>query len=135
MDYLFFSTLTHSSDLAVFNVSYDIACQWRKYLWMHMSHYPVQFHFSPGGKTITFLMPKCPLPAYIPACQTTFLFNLIKGMARTDGEALERGWSNINPIATSTHEMGPGLRQDTLNNHFSDWNWCKVCNFSISTDS
>ncbi|KAG2366572.1 hypothetical protein BDR07DRAFT_1449292 [Suillus spraguei] len=128
MDYLFFSMLTHSSNLAVFHVSYDIMCQWSKHLWTCMSCYPVQLHFSPGCKIITFLVPKFHLPAHIPACQTTFSFNLIKGMARTDGEAPERGWSNINPVATSTHEMGPGLRQDTLDDHFSNWNWHKVCN-------
>ncbi|KAG2339219.1 hypothetical protein BDR05DRAFT_1003487 [Suillus weaverae] len=50
-------------------------------------------------------------------------------MARTDGEAPKRGWSNINPVVTSTRELGPGSRRDTLDNHFSDWNWCKVCNF------
>ncbi|KAG0692573.1 hypothetical protein DFH29DRAFT_1008433 [Suillus ampliporus] len=129
MDFLIFSMLTHSSDLAVFNISYNIACQWSKHLWTRMSHYPSKLHFSPGGKTITFLVPKFHLPAHIPACQTTFLFNLIKGMARTDGEAPERAWSNINPVATSTREMGPGSRQDTLDDHFSDWNWRKVCNF------
>ncbi|KAG2034847.1 hypothetical protein BDR03DRAFT_1013025 [Suillus americanus] len=86
MDYLFFSTLMHSSDLVVFNVPYDIACQWSKHLWMHMSCYPLQLRFSPGSKTITFFMPKFHLPAHIPACQTTFSFNLIKGMARTMGK-------------------------------------------------
>ncbi|KAG2140887.1 uncharacterized protein EDB93DRAFT_1241820 [Suillus bovinus] len=122
MDFLFFSTLTHSSDLAVFNISYDIVCQWSKHLWTCMSRYPSTLHFSPGSKMITFL-------THIPACQTTFSFNLIKGMARTDGEAPERAWSNINPVATSTREMGPGSRRDTLDDHFSDWNWCKVSNF------
>ncbi|KAG2746300.1 hypothetical protein P692DRAFT_201840978 [Suillus brevipes Sb2] len=117
------------NDLVVFNISYDIACQWSKHLWTRMSRYPSTLHFSPGGKMITFLIPKFHLPAHIPACQTTFSFNLIKGMARTDGEALERAWSNINPVATSTREMGPGSRRDTLDDHFSDWNWRKVCNF------
>ncbi|KAG2145188.1 hypothetical protein DEU56DRAFT_934571 [Suillus clintonianus] len=117
------------NDLAVFNISYNIVCQWSKHLWTCMSRYPSTLHFSPGSKTITFLIPKFHLPAHIPACQTTFSFNLIKGMARTDGEALERAWSNINPVATSTCEMGPGSRWDTLDDHFSDWNWRKVCNF------
>ncbi|KAG1870962.1 hypothetical protein C8R48DRAFT_569320, partial [Suillus tomentosus] len=45
---------------------------------------------------------------------------------RTDGEAPERGWSNINRVATSTKEMGPGSRRDTLDDHFGDWNWKKV---------
>lgn len=48
------------------------------------------------------------------------------GVGRTDGEAPERGWSHINPVATSTREMGPGSRRDTLDDHFSDWNWKKT---------
>ncbi|KAG1767726.1 hypothetical protein EV702DRAFT_1050261 [Suillus placidus] len=27
----------------------------------------------------------------------------------------------------STHEMGPGSRHDTLDDHFNDWNWKKIC--------
>ncbi|KAG2148141.1 uncharacterized protein EDB93DRAFT_1250199 [Suillus bovinus] len=52
-------------------------------------------------------------------------------MARMDGEASEHGWSNINPVATSTREMGPGLRHDILDDHFGDWNWQKVSNFGV----
>ncbi|KAG2126366.1 uncharacterized protein EDB93DRAFT_1097111, partial [Suillus bovinus] len=47
-------------------------------------------------------------------CQTQFSFNYSKGVGRTDGEALERGWANINQVATSTKEMGPGSCRDTL---------------------
>jgi hypothetical protein len=100
MDYLFFSTMTHSN-VDIINVSYDIACQWNKHLWERMSRYPTKIHLSHTTKVITFLVPKFHLPAHISACQTNFSFNLIKGMARTDGEAPERGWSNINPVATT----------------------------------
>ena len=113
MDYLFLSTLQHSSDVCVLNVSYDIACQWSKHLWTRMLHFPSKIHLR-NDKIITFVVPKFHLPAHIIACQTTYSLNLIKGMARTDGEAVERGWSNINPIATSTREMGPGSRRDIL---------------------
>ncbi|KAG1749250.1 hypothetical protein EDB19DRAFT_1825495 [Suillus lakei] len=81
MDYLFFSTLRHSS-LKTLNISYDIACQWHKKLWQRVG--------------------------------------------RMDGEAPERGWANINPVASSTKEMGPGARRDTLDDFFGDWNWKKV---------
>ncbi|KAF8910492.1 hypothetical protein CPB84DRAFT_1743352 [Gymnopilus junonius] len=50
--------------------------------------------------------------------------------ALTDGEGVERGWDCINPIATSTCEMGPGSRRDTLDAHFGDWNWQKTCSMS-----
>ncbi|KIK80550.1 hypothetical protein PAXRUDRAFT_15722 [Paxillus rubicundulus Ve08.2h10] len=45
---------------------------------------------------------------------------------RTNGEAPEHGWANINPVASSTKEMGPGSRRDTLDDFFGDWNWKKV---------
>ncbi|EIW81308.1 hypothetical protein CONPUDRAFT_153858 [Coniophora puteana RWD-64-598 SS2] len=48
------------------------------------------------------------------------------GVGRTDGETVERGWSNINPVATSTKEMGHGHRIDTLDDYFGDWNWKKL---------
>ncbi|KAF9466857.1 hypothetical protein BDZ94DRAFT_1157101, partial [Collybia nuda] len=62
-------------------------------------------------------------------CNLQFSFNLTKGVGRTDGEAPERGWANINPIAQSTKEMGPGSRRDTIDDHFNDWNWKKTISF------
>ncbi|KAG1844600.1 hypothetical protein F4604DRAFT_1884427 [Suillus subluteus] len=119
-------------DVLVLNVSYDIACQWSKNLWGRMSNYPSRVHFARDGKILTFLILKFHLPAHITACQITFSHNFIKGMGRMDGEAPERGWANINPVATSTRETGPGARQDTLDDHFGDYNWKKVTNFGVS---
>ncbi|KAG1866771.1 hypothetical protein F4604DRAFT_1881798 [Suillus subluteus] len=51
------------------------------------------------------------------ARMTMFSFNWSHSVGCTDGEAPERGWSNINPVASSTKEMGPGY-----------WNWKKVIN-------
>ncbi|KAG1790947.1 uncharacterized protein HD556DRAFT_1445722 [Suillus plorans] len=132
MDYLFFSTMQHAKNLVTLNISYDIACQWNKHLWDRMSQYPTQMHIEHGSKFVTFLVPKFHLPAHIFACQIAYSHNLVKGMGRTDGEAPERGWANINPVATSTREMGPGSRRDTLDDHFGDFNWKKVTNIGIS---
>ena len=77
-------------------------------------------------KYIRFLVPKFHLPAHVEECNLAFSFNLTKGVGRTDGEAPERGWANINPAAQSTKEMGPGSRRDTLDDHFGDWNWKKI---------
>ncbi|KAG1903738.1 uncharacterized protein F5891DRAFT_947152 [Suillus fuscotomentosus] len=127
MDYLFFSSMRSSSDIVALNISYDIACQWSKHIWTRMSAFPHQYHIKHHEKSIVFLVPKFHLPAHIAKCQTSFSFNLIKGVGRTDGEAPERGWADINSIATSTREMGPGSRRDTLDDHFNDWNWKKIC--------
>ncbi|KAG1740984.1 hypothetical protein EDB19DRAFT_1895282 [Suillus lakei] len=127
MDYLFFSSMCSSLDIHVLNISYNIVCQWNKKLWSCMSTFPHQYHIDHDHKVVTFLIPKFHLPAYITCCQMKFSFNFIKGVRQTDGEAPEHRWADINPIATSTHEMGPRSRQDTLDDHFNDWNWKKVC--------
>ncbi|KAG2336247.1 hypothetical protein BDR05DRAFT_978823 [Suillus weaverae] len=124
MDYLFFSTLGQQC-VNVLNVSYDIACQWHKHLWQHMSTMPAHLQLDHASKSVQFFVPKFHLPTHVSKCQSMFSFNFSKNVGRTDGEALERGWSNINPIASSTKEMGPGSRRDTLDDHFGDWNWKK----------
>ncbi|KAG1794534.1 uncharacterized protein HD556DRAFT_1431905 [Suillus plorans] len=115
MDYLVFSALVGFT-VAMLNISYDIACQWSKKLWTRMDSMPTRLHIFH-------------IRAHIAACQTTFSWNLTKFVGRTDGEAPERGWANINRVASSTKEMGPGSRRDTLDDHFSDWNWKKVTMF------
>ncbi|KAG1867715.1 hypothetical protein F4604DRAFT_1881617 [Suillus subluteus] len=125
MDYLFFSTLCHTI-LNTLNVSYDITCQWHKKLWHCMSAFPPSMHLSYTIKTISFFVPKFHLPAHIEQCQTLFSFNLKSGVGRTDGEVPECGWANIDPITSSTKEMGPGAWRDTLDDYFGDSNWKKV---------
>ncbi|KAG1800650.1 hypothetical protein EV424DRAFT_1474814 [Suillus variegatus] len=125
MDYLVFSVLV-SFGLAVFNLSYDIACQWHKKLWSRNTTMPQRLQFNRENKTVRFFVPKFHLKAHIQACQMTFSFNFSKWVGRTDGEAPERGWADINRVATSTREMGPGNRHDTLDDHFGDWNWKKT---------
>ncbi|KAG2153817.1 hypothetical protein DEU56DRAFT_868442 [Suillus clintonianus] len=123
MDYLFFSTL-RSTQLQMLNVSYDITCQWHKNLWARMKSFP-QSH------SLDYLT-KFHLPAHITKCQTLFSFNFTCFVGRTDGEAPERGWSNINPVASSTKAMGPGCHRDTLDDHFGDWNWKKTVGLGAS---
>ncbi|KAG1725918.1 hypothetical protein EDB19DRAFT_1897703 [Suillus lakei] len=131
MDYLFFSTLRHST-VNVLNVSYDIACQWHKHLWSRMLSLPPSHHLNFLARTIHFFVPKFHLPAHISKCQTIFSFNFTRFVGHTDGEAPERGWSNINPVASSTKAMGPGCHRDTLDDHFGDWNWKKVVGLGSS---
>ncbi|KAF8065132.1 hypothetical protein FPV67DRAFT_1419442 [Lyophyllum atratum] len=128
MDYLFFSSL-RDTNIQTIVVSYDIVCQWHKKLRERMLSYPHEIHLSGSVKYMSFLVPKFHLPAHIEDCNILYSFNLVKGVGRTDGEAPERGWANINPIAQSTKEMGPGARRDTLDDHFNDWNWKKVIQF------
>ncbi|KAJ6500304.1 hypothetical protein DFH09DRAFT_1375882 [Mycena vulgaris] len=68
---------------------------------------------------------------HIEACNILFSFHLTRYVGMTDGEAPERGWSNLNPLATSTAEMGPGMRRDTINDAFNDWNHKKIIGFGL----
>ena len=78
---------------------------------------------------ITYLIPKFHLLGHGLSCQTTFSFNLTPGVGRTDGEGIERTWSEMNPTVTSMKEMGPGAHHDTLDDHWGDLNWKRIINF------
>jgi hypothetical protein len=125
MDYMFFSTLGFGP-VKKYLISYDIACQWSRNLWSRMASYPESLHVDNEQLDFTLLVPKFHLNAHVEKCRTEFSFNLEPGVGRTDGEAPERGWANTNRLASSTKEMGPGMRRDTLDDHFGDWNWKKV---------
>lgn len=128
MDYMFLQSL-RDTKVQTIVVSYDIVCQWHKNIRERMMSYPNEMHISRDVRYMLFLVPKFHLPAHVEECNISFSFNLTKGVGRTDGEAPERGWANINPIAQSTKEMGPGSRRDTLDDHFNDWNWKKTVQF------
>ncbi|RXW17178.1 hypothetical protein EST38_g8677 [Candolleomyces aberdarensis] len=112
--------------LKLFFISYDIACQWFVHLLLRLSQIDPSSPLLQPDVEIRFLVPKFHLPAHIPACRNQFAFMLTPGAALGDGEAPERGWGELNPLATSTREMGPGTRRDTLDYHFGDYNWRKI---------
>jgi Kyakuja-Dileera-Zisupton transposase len=128
MDYIFFHTMhDHRTELKKVIVSYDIACQWSRNFWTRMEKFPSEYHIDRDSVKINFLVPKFHLPAHRPSCQSSYSFNFAPRVGRTDGEAPERGWSNTNALSSSTKEMGPGSRRDTLDDHFGDMNWKKIC--------
>lgn len=130
MDYFLLSTLRYHEYKRLV-ISYDIACQWSRKLLARCQSYPENcFLVLPLPETL-FLVPKFHLPAHIAACQIKYSFNLTPGVGRTDGEAPERGWSDVNALATSTREMGPGSRRDTLDDNFGDYNWQKITAFGM----
>ncbi|KAF7972344.1 hypothetical protein HWV62_18114 [Athelia sp. TMB] len=63
---------------------------------------------------------------HVERCQTSFSFNLTRGVGRTDGEAIERGWANINALAASAKQMGPASYRETIDDHFGDWNHQRI---------
>ncbi|KAK7030015.1 hypothetical protein R3P38DRAFT_3314632 [Favolaschia claudopus] len=125
VDYMFFMSL-EGSELLEFYVSYDIACQWHKNIWHRLRLFPLQIREEYNKRYFVFLVPKFHLPAHIESCNILFSFLFTPNVGQTDGEAPERGWSNINPLALSTREMSPHLRREVLDDHFNHWNWKKI---------
>jgi hypothetical protein len=131
MDYLFYKSL-YLSALLMLIVSYDIVCQWSINFHQRMSQFSDWFYVFDSHVQLTYLVPKFHLPAHILGCLTSFSFNLTKGVGHTDGEAPEHGWAEVNPLAASTKEMGPGSRQDTLDMHFGFYNWKKFTGMGLT---
>ncbi|KAF7977149.1 hypothetical protein HWV62_4563 [Athelia sp. TMB] len=113
-------------DYVTIVASYDIACQWSIHLWDRMQGMPERLQIDREGKKFIFLVPKFHLKAHVEKCQTGYSFNFNPGVGRTDGEAPERGWSFINPLSSSTKEMGPASYRETIDDHFGDWNHKRV---------
>ncbi|KAJ7807674.1 hypothetical protein B0H14DRAFT_2381139 [Mycena olivaceomarginata] len=66
-----------------------------------------------------------------PGCGALFSLNLKPGSGQTDSEGIEHPWSNIRGIAASTRIMGPGVLHNTINDHWSYWNWQKLVSLGI----
>lgn len=135
MDYVFYRSLINTKirDLVV---SYDIACQWSINLKTRLQQIDPDFSaINTNHMRVRYLVPKFHLPAHIARCRTKYSFNYSKYVGRTDGEAPERGWAEINPVASSTKEMGPGFRRDTLDSHFGDYNWRKIISLGAEVTS
>jgi len=130
MDYVFLWSLKLSTPSCLV-LSYDIACQWSRNLQHCCDIHPPNPLSSTAENLMhmTYLVAKFHLPAHVVQCQINYSFNLEPQVERTNGEAPERDWSDINRIANSTKEMGPGSCRDTLDDHFGDQNWRKITQF------
>lgn len=126
MDYIFFSAITPILFLSVI-ISYDIACQWKLNLARRIDKLPEHLRVPLAFVVSSFIfgIPKFHAPAHSIPCAIPHSLNLMPGVGRTDGEGIERNWSEINRVANSTKEMGPGARHDTIDDHFGHHNFRK----------
>ncbi|KAG6808040.1 hypothetical protein H0H92_005612 [Tricholoma furcatifolium] len=128
MDYIALMTLVQSSIFYVI-FSYDIACQWGKNLRTRAADYPENLTAAANKIEWTALVPRWHIMAHGEECQTEHSLNYEQGVGRTCGEDVECGWSHTNQLSTSTREMGPANRRETLNDHWGGWNWQKIVGF------
>lgn len=115
-------------DVTQITVSYDLGCQWHIHLPRRQDQYPIEFRLNMDRMIVTFVVPDFHLLGHGDPCQVPFSFNYLPGSGRTCGELIETGWARYNAVASSTREMGPGSRSDTLDDHWADWNFQKCAN-------
>ena len=110
-------------------MSYDIACQICRNFRTRLERYPKELQIDPD--IITWVIPKFHANAHGFSCRWLFSLNFLRWMARMDGENIERGWAWLNSASLSTREMGPGARQDALDDQWSFWNWRIVVSLGV----
>ncbi|KAJ6452203.1 hypothetical protein C8R45DRAFT_1057032 [Mycena sanguinolenta] len=111
--------------------SYDIACQWGRNFWKRAKDMPEKLKL-PEWVDIIFKVPKFHLPPHVKECHGPYSFNYTKGVGRTDGEGVERNWSWLNSAARSVSVMGPGAREDTIDDLCGFSNWKKTVDLGNS---
>jgi Kyakuja-Dileera-Zisupton transposase len=109
-------------------LSYDIACQYSRNI---NQRFAMSTVLDMPDALLIYAVPKFHLPAHIEKCRYHFSLNYIPNVGRTDGEAIERLWSQHNFLSGSTSRMTPEARLDTINAHFADWNWRKLCGMGM----
>ncbi|KAJ7936119.1 hypothetical protein B0H13DRAFT_2226828 [Mycena leptocephala] len=126
MDYIFASILRHKDPRLPKIISYDIVCQWWRYLLERLKKLLPLVRIAIILKHFRFVIPKMHIHAHTLACQVLFSLNLVPGSGQTDGEGIEHPWASIGAIATSTRVSGPSARHDSLDDHWNFWNWLKT---------
>ena len=135
MDFIVFSTLINTIVLAL-TFSYDICCQWSRNLAKRMPQLPPFMHISNDRlRSAKFVLPKFHIYNHGAKCIANFSSNFLWWSAASDLEDPERWWAHINPISMSTKEMSEGSRHDTINDHARSWNWRKITNFGMFTNT
>ena len=98
-------------------ISYDIMCQWLRNLDKRLSELPSHLQIPLPDGEVRYAIPKYHLNGHKEEGHNKFSLNFMKGVGRTDGEEVERGWARFDATASSTREMGPGSREETLEDH------------------
>jgi hypothetical protein len=126
MDYIFAAILRWKHQGLYKVISYDIVCQWWKYLFDRLLLLPPLVRLRLVLALMRFIIPKMHIHSHTLACQLLFSLNFLLGVGQTDGEGIERPCANIGGVATSMREMGPGSRRNTLACHWGYCNWSKL---------
>lgn len=128
MDYVFWASVL-GEELATILVSYDIGCQWKINLDKRFPAMPSLLKSdSVSGEprpTIRVGLPVWHGAVHEESCTMANSLRYKTGAGMTDGEGVERVWSGLNPIATSTKEMHADGRHENLEDSIDNHNFQK----------
>lgn len=124
MDYIFFSAIAGIS-LLWLTLSYDIVCQYKLHMFERMELLPARLHLDDEKTKLETALPVWHAGAHELLCQAGNSLSFVEGVGRTDGEGIERIWSGLNPLGWATKEMGPGARQDAIEDKIDHHNFEK----------
>jgi hypothetical protein len=112
-------------------VTSDIGCQYSKHFWQCNQEFPDDLRLDPDTD-VDIAIPSWHINGHGPKCKCNFSMSYMVGAGRTCGEEVETSWAHTNSLGMSVHEMGPGARHETLNDHWNAWNFHKIVRFCTS---
>jgi hypothetical protein len=127
VDFIIFAALVGITLLRIV-LTYDIVCQWSKNFRKRMEEFPPDMQI-PDTAHVDVGIPGWHINGHGDTCRDNFNLSYMEGVGRTVGEDIETTWAGTNPLAPSVREMGPAARHDTLNDHWSGWNFRKIVGF------
>ena len=105
-------------------VTYDIACQYLKYI---VQRFQVHSPQLVDAVTLSrYAVPIFHVQGHKDDCQYRFAPPYMEGTGCFKGETIETTWSETNKLGASTREMAAGNRHDHINDHIGDINWRKA---------
>ncbi|KAK1227310.1 hypothetical protein PQX77_009695 [Marasmius sp. AFHP31] len=105
-------------------IIYDIACQFHVKFRDRFEKYLPEL--SDTVDFIRWLIGKMHIDNHLDDCKYRFSLNYTMCCGRTDGEGIERTWSEIKQAGGSTKEMNHGNRHDALIDFWNHWNWIRL---------
>ncbi|KAJ7061573.1 hypothetical protein C8F01DRAFT_1252352 [Mycena amicta] len=131
IDWILFSSIMAIA-LLFLMISYDIACQWKLHLPERIPRLPPHMQKDLDETKVKFGLPVWHANSHTGDCKENNKLSYKRGAGKTDGEAIERVWSGLNPAALATKEMGLGNQADTIDDRIDNHNFLKNMTLGIT---
>ncbi|KAL1684796.1 hypothetical protein GGG16DRAFT_119464, partial [Schizophyllum commune] len=125
MDYVVLSVIAIMRYSAL-TISYDIGCQFMLNFFKRMQKMPQELRKLKDELDVVFGLPVWHGGIHEESCRSRNSLKYHDGVGRTDGEAIERIWSLLNPMAWATKYMGEGARHDWIEDKVDNVNFGKL---------